>query len=1068
MKNRDPRKVYNNLAVYFGQRQADSFIKAATAEKGSPPKGQVPTQPKHVEEVFESLFGDSHDFLFAEDLVKKMMPKGKDFIEKIRYMPGDESFANYGAEGDSREFFSYGGPQGWGNFANAGGKGGEAPYCANTFLDANYFGDANAGPVRVSAFQSYPADNGLDASDTDIASLFLNAIPTLTMSRAVPYLDIKIFDEIAVEDNGNFSSAPSISLSKFLDDTASDALRGRFVDQDGSAQSDPKNKKGGFKQVAGMEVFTTPQTMVNADAALYSREKGGQSDKFRPFMAISDLSIQDTATGAAKSSFKTASLNLVLFDKGRLADISRLVAPRRLGSTMFQITYGWSHPDGNPSVSGRLSDENVKNRIGDLIDSMKVTETYKPSNSTFSFEKDGSVKISLELVMAGTNKVSVTSVTRLGYQKNMVTDMGEIAKILDKVDQYIKNQSQSMDDLEIDVPAFLLSPAWESLVLLNGKDLKALNKFLGIMKGSGQVDLVQASALVLGLLDAGTESGGKVASLKKDRSLQAKRICDALRHTPDPFLRVGMGVTEADLNSIDEKGKPFPCPDKKPLRTTDFSNKGKGTKNKKKPPETEYKKRPKQRYVSYGKLMMYLISDTLLTPTNDVQFVFSPFNKDAGGVYDYNISQFPIPIDLLQKDLEEELKQNHKFSISDFVKLVGEKWIEFQGAKAYGLSKIYEPNIRGKDSQGKLKKDIQKKLDGDRAGGKLQIGKLQSENLHKLYGKNKRADPTFVTPLVNMRVVTRPAKKSTVLKDSKVQTITRVYFFDECCGSSMSLGTAMSTLLKGSFFYKEDYSRSTPTEGNKVPSANHQDVFNKMVALLVSYKIIVALKDLPGGKPDELLALIAKKTKKKVPNATKVYLKEKLEKTMVLSSDHSNLKSIFFGFSPYLLYGTEGSGIIEASLESEQNDNITSIAIANRVLGKEEGTAENPPIDLPLQVHPATLGVKTFGCPFLHYGQKYFIDFGTGTTLDNYYAITEISHTISTAEFSTNLKLTPRDAYGRFINMTEMPLNQVVQNLAAELRPKKKEKGKPKPKTNFLWNMITDGIDWVSERLSTP
>ena len=99
-------------------------------------------------------------------------------------------------------------------------------------------------------------------------------------------------------------------------------------------------------------------------------------------------------------------------------------------------------------------------------------------------------------------------------------------------------------------------------------------------------------------------------------------------------------------------------------------------------------------------------------------------------------------------------------------------------------------------------------------------------------------------------------------------------------------------------------------------------------------------------------------------------------------------------------------------------------------------------MELPMQVHPATVSATTFGCPLLRYGQKYFIDFGTGTTIDNYYAITEINHTISSDTFSTDIQLTPQDAYGRFINASGMATNQVISALSAGFVKKKKKKGK--------------------------
>ena len=69
---------------------------------------------------------------------------------------------------------------------------------------------------------------------------------------------------------------------------------------------------------------------------------------------------------------------------------------------------------------------------------------------------------------------------------------------------------------------------------------------------------------------------------------------------------------------------------------------------------------------------------------------------------------------------------------------------------------------------------------------------------------------------------------------------------------------------------------------------------------------------------------------------------------------------------------------------------------------------------LPLKIIPAQLTLRTFGCPLLNYGQKFFIDFNTGTTLDNIYLITGMTHTFSPGKFETSLTMAFFDAYGKY------------------------------------------------------
>ena len=60
--------------------------------------------------------------------------------------------------------------------------------------------------------------------------------------------------------------------------------------------------------------------------------------------------------------------------------------------------------------------------------------------------------------------------------------------------------------------------------------------------------------------------------------------------------------------------------------------------------------------------------------------------------------------------------------------------------------------------------------------------------------------------------------------------------------------------------------------------------------------------------------------------------------------------------------------------------------------------------------------MTTLGCPIISYGQYFFVDFGTGTTVDNTYVVSGISHTISQGKFETKLKCTQVDGFGKYIS----------------------------------------------------
>ena len=59
--------------------------------------------------------------------------------------------------------------------------------------------------------------------------------------------------------------------------------------------------------------------------------------------------------------------------------------------------------------------------------------------------------------------------------------------------------------------------------------------------------------------------------------------------------------------------------------------------------------------------------------------------------------------------------------------------------------------------------------------------------------------------------------------------------------------------------------------------------------------------------------------------------------------------------------------------------------------------------------------------------KNFFVDFGTGTTIDNVYVVSGIDHSISQGKFETKLKMTQVDAFGKYVSM----MNNITKTLAA-------------------------------------
>jgi len=948
VKPTDARRAYNDLAKYFGLRARDAFLNAAAGDSGSNGNGEGEnSKSKFLNAVFSQSTSGFADNTKLSDLAKSLDPN--DFCAITQNGSGFDKIA-YTKVKD----------QGWGV--------GTGNVKISDFAAINDEG-------TVMALQIFPINVGLDITDTEITSLFLNSLNTLSISQAVPYMDVQLITAVP-EGDGNFKSAPKMSLGKFLGAGDKDAMLGRFTQNPAVKGANDAT----LGTVAGMEIFTTPQTLVDATNASYSREKGGPIDKFRPFMAIEGITITDSFSGAGTISYKSAEMNLILFDKGRLNEISEFVAPRRDPNVKFQITYGWSHPDGG-NLS-RPADSDAEARIGTLVDSMRVSELYTLVNSNYNINADGTVNIGLTLSMDATNQIRSKTLTGTAFS----ISSGSInVNDLNRQLEDIKNAFADVvfpGNARIDLPVFVQSPDIGSIISMDSESVKKLRQFASRLRKSKKLPASVRSEAATLMAIFGKKGTRK--TLVKGREAQATGFVNFLRKTADPYLRFQSskyGVQEAHF---------------------------KGGRIKKR--EDEAGEAKKQTYVSYGKLMLSVLTPVLSDSETDLQFFFSSFNANAAAVFDYNIAQFPIELNDFEKELKEFLKKRAQVTIDDFVRFVSEKFLTFDGARAFGMSNVVKPNERKEvgSTQSVASKATRRLFSSKDPADALKLQKIQRDNLLAIYGQ-KRKRPLYVKPRISMRIVTRKSSSD------PSKNVTRIYFQDLTAGQQTTTAQALIDLMRSGVTDIPDYS---PTAKDK-RNPKHNDAISGNLEKLVKLKYIVKASEAEGGTvkvPDAIKkSLEAKGIKSNEINKILNGLKDKY----FLNTDPPSLRKFFFENSPYLLHGTEASGIIEASMSAEADDNLTSIFLAQRYSGKGNLSAPQQSTNLPFMVHPATLSITTFGCPTLNLTQKYFVDYATNTTLDNYYNVVSVSHKIDSTGYTTSAELKPANAYGSYANIED-------------------------------------------------
>ena len=949
------RKAYKELAKYYGLRTQDAYLSAITGQKKS--TGSAEKKSDLIEKVLRNFMDDStpnQPMLKTGGVFGDLAPMDSNSAEvkKLKDLicitPFDDELGGTSADKLPLNFFS-------GKYKEQGWGKPKGEYYKFTDISK---GKRPAVPIHL--VQVFPVNSSVAVSDTDLISLLMNSIPTLEMTRAVPYIDIEILDASHLEGASN----SPLSLARFLSTTkkggSSDFDKAIFIDKFGKASEgknvELKDENGSVKAVATMEIFTTPQTLVAAGDVRYDERVGGAIDKFRPFLALENLGFS-VVPSKGLHSFKSADMTVRLLDRGRMSEVAPLVSPGEFGKLQLKITWGWSHPSAG-SVSRPSSSVQLENAFGALLGSMQVTELYNVINSDFNFSDDGSVTINLKLAMAGN-----TEVNRLQWQDaDSTASMKELQDLLSQVESMLKQVASSNKSSlkRLGVPTVLHGATAGSVLSYEKKTVDEIRKFI---KANRNSNLTGMKALGKALTDIfkkpkkGEETG--LAKVQKNRAQEIAGYIDMLEKTPDPFLP-GNVIIKGSFGPENAYGA-----NKKYAPPTHFKARG-----------NEANKRKKQRYVSFGKLMMTSIGRMLTGDSgfDEIQIVTNCFNDSAGGAYNLNIAQFPIFLDTFEELLKIQFKKKASFTFGDLLEIINSSFVSQHGNLVYGLSNIY--------SQSRIKKGgAYKKKPGVTAknfNNKLAV------NLKDAYGGADR-ELKFVPPQLRMRI------------DAKMhegQRIGKAVFYDAAATPASKMNDVFRELASNPFVIKD-----TVETSSEFRSPGHGAVINAVYDELIKIGALHSLDPELRAKVDEGLA---------VPISNRILQFDPAKK-------QTKIKDVIFEMFPTLMYGIGTSGIIQASLSSQNNERLSTIALLRQLKGGS-GQLNESNFTLPLQVHPTQLRLTTIGCPLWKVGQIFFVDFGTNTTADNFYGVNGVDFSIGPGTFESSVRLVQIDGFGAFRN----------------------------------------------------
>jgi hypothetical protein len=772
-----------------------------------------------------------------------------------------------------------------------------------------------------------------------------------------------------------------------------------------------------IRQHMNNAIFFAPQTMVNADIDLNNTlgtiSKDAIIDKFRPFMSILSLSF-DVRPSKGLMFYKTASMELILYDKARMPEIAPFIKPELLNvhSSEIILEYGWQHNLGDSDI---IPEDDITNRnpIAQFINSLKVREKYIIVNSSYNINENGTVTISLSLSMKGPTELRGTPMPQ-------DVKLSELDAKLIQYTNFFKNEIFQQKFQGEETNAF-------------GNLSSSLNKKIG----PGNIDLEDIKTIRTQINETKKKNDSiektnqyqKIFSDIEIQLVEAEKVIKENQTAKTGFLNRNFSfLNEEDIFQKD------------PFVDKDWWNKnGFDVKNK---------------YISLGCILTYITGKFILKHNtfNEIQLVFYNLNAKAIRASYLNIASIPVEVETFKKWIEKTLNRITKISVEELITLILKRCVNEKAADVYGLGNffIYDQNDSAvfntkknridndidedvknrnrqeidKAEQQQLNKSLKGEIFKQYYDFKINDGSTDDKSIKDRLDKEYQGiyDLTFNTPKVVMNF------DSIYHENDKNISILRMHFYDNLDNPYESLTDVISSIQSGNIskalssihtYRVTKYSgknsvATTDTTGNSNEPIQKSQLANEakeIIEYLISEKIIKLMKTVNGVEQEtnDLNDLSL--------SSIKINITDKLDK----SNQFINLKQKFKSYMPSLTLGQTRSALLSGNITTNQ-DAKYSTALLSRQSGEVFTSPEQDiEVDLfsegndsPMFVIPSQASAQIIGCPLINFSQLIFLDFNTGTTVDNMYFVNGIKHSITPGKFSTDLTLVQNDLYSRY------------------------------------------------------
>ncbi len=477
--------------------------------------------------------------------------------------------------------------------------------------------------------------------------------------------------------------------------------------------------------------------------------------------------------------------------------------------------------------------------------------------------------------------------------------------------------------------------------------------------------------------------------------------------------------------------------------------------------------------ITFCKLFMLYCGLPLLSTCEyeEIQVMFYGINQHAAGARKFTTASFPIEISEVRRALLEKFKNASGNMTVQSMFIFLSNLVKNKSLSAYGLD----------DTIDDFKKEIEEKKDTEEffqealddyyvEGGKDQdiesdekkkqsvinqyinkkFSQKQSDKLTEIYKNDGLiAVPSnrFVEPVFKLHMEVIP-----VLKTQTEEEEANRNFFTL---ASDFLTSALSVKNQNTG-YEQDKKILRMHVYDQRASGNPKAEFLNQIAKSDKIEILSGkLPDLESGiiekfkKSDKYIqakgtsdaATLLAEAQDRAGTAMTDLVDNQINKTTSIVKNMSiqEFRQFVKRSYPNVTWGANSSVVKTLQISSNTSDRLAqNILIRRKRDARSGGSKKNSLIsNEEVSIFPSTVTLDIMGCPFIDRGAHIYIDTGTGTDLDNVYVVNNVTHSVKSGEFLTQLKLlcTGQGTISSQKKVLEKKLKTAVEKLKEDYAP---------------------------------